>query len=111
TPRASVRSSRGGGISSITFSVDGYSTGWSSLCHQRDLPRGRHLVVGGVTVAPGDQLHYEACPSRLVRRPQTGAGVAMEVLVEPQEILPAVALLEQPVRPVRGPAPVRAGQK
>ncbi len=47
----------------------------------------------------------EAGPARLVGRAEAGAGVPMEVLVEPYEVAPTRVFLQQTVGAVRRPVP------
>src|SRR5262249_13888678 len=59
-----------------------------------------------ISAPPQQQVGDEAGPARLVRGAQTGAGVAVEVLVERDHVVPRRVGVELLVRAVDGPAPV-----
>ena len=56
----------------------------------RRRPMGRPLLVQG-----DDEVHHERGPPGLVRRAQAGARVAVEVLVERDQVAPPLVALEQ----------------
>ena len=53
----------------------------------------------------------QAGPAGLVARAEAGAVVAVEVLVEEQQVAPVRVLLEQPLAAVDGSATVRPARK
>src|SRR5215469_90587 len=88
------------------------SGGASAAVRTRHRPPGLVEHGGGVELAEGlDQPGNQASPPGLVRRAEPGPVVAVEVLVEQQEVAPVRIVLEQRLAAVYRPASVAAAHE